>query len=140
MAIFSNNFSLWFFLNIFMMNEGNKCLPTLSKSCPLTGGGKKLRAPCADFYFGLPPPRGRTKGFWQGGREGQNNNLRTARAICLPPPPVRGQRFNRGGQTFVTFIHHDMVTSIIYNIQCILSFCLLKQWVPIYIWELRDDI
>ena len=58
------------------------------------------------WRLGCTPPQG----FCQGG----GKLFQAAReARFFLPPSVWGQSYNREGQTFVTFIHHDLVICVV---------------------------
>ena len=65
--------------------------------------------------------QGRTIGFCRGGR----GKIFHAQIFCCPPPPLLVWEKNnkRGGQTFVTFIHHDLVICVV------LSYCIFSKTV-----------
>ena len=66
--------------------------------------------------------QGRTIAFSQ---RGANYNFLREAPLFLPPckivapPPVSKESYNRGGQTCVAFIHHDLVTALFWH--CIFS-------------------
>ena len=74
---------------------------------------------CLLFYKTIISVAGADYMFLSGGGLNISSCARSEQKKCAPPP-VRflpplwgGQSYNRGGQTFVTFINHDLVICVV---------------------------